>query len=170
MRWLVRLSLHRQMKSAIAAVPGVGDNALLVFDRARYYTIGDLYAFDLDKLPGDPRLMMAIEYIKTTAGKRALPPQYYHSIYKRCAAIVNKIRNGDKALPFPPDHLLCKLSFCVMRDPVIAPSGYSYERAEIEDWIALHGTDPLTAEPLTAEQLYPNNPLREAISYYRNNK
>lgn len=50
-----------------------------------------------------------------------------------------------------------------MKDPVITLSGQSYERSVIEEHIKKRGTDPLTNEKLTLEDLRPNRGLREAI-------
>lgn len=50
-----------------------------------------------------------------------------------------------------------------MKDPVISITGQSYEREVIEEHIKKRGTDPLTGEKLTLEDLRPNRGLREAI-------
>ena len=56
-----------------------------------------------------------------------------------------------------------------MSDPVIAPSGISYERADIEEWLLSNATEPHTMTALTIEELYPNRYLLECIKHYRKN-
>ena len=41
-----------------------------------------------------------------------------------------------------PDALCCPISMEIMRDPVIAADGHTYERAEIEAWFANNRTSP----------------------------
>ena len=54
--------------------------------------------------------------------------------------------------------------FYVMRDPVIAADGYSYERVAIEQWLATGaGTSPKTNELLENEKLLPNKALKALI-------
>lgn len=63
-----------------------------------------------------------------------------------------------------PDHFVCSITFEVMRDPVITPSGTSYERETIEHYLStVKPEDPVTRKPLTKAQLYPNLGLKAAI-------
>ena len=44
---------------------------------------------------------------------------------------------------------LCPMSHAVMKDPVTASDGITYERSEIEGWLkAGHRTSPVTGKPL----------------------
>lgn len=61
------------------------------------------------------------------------------------------------------------ITFEVMHDPVITPSGHSYERAGLLKHIQHAGTDPLTRAPLTEAQLIPNIGLRIACSEFLDN-
>ncbi|GAB4830313.1 hypothetical protein Ancab_019951 [Ancistrocladus abbreviatus] len=66
-----------------------------------------------------------------------------------------------------PDYLCCKISLDILRDPVIAPSGITYERAVILDHIQKVGMfDPVTREPLYQWQLIPNLAIKEAVQAY----
>lgn len=50
-----------------------------------------------------------------------------------------------------------------MQDPVIASDGICYERAAIQDWMAVHGLiSPVKSEAITAE-LIPNHSLRSLL-------
>ena len=62
-----------------------------------------------------------------------------------------------------PPGFICPISQEIMIDPMITPSGRSFERALIEDWVRQSGTDPLTRQALRLDQLIPNRDLKEAI-------
>ncbi|CAD6246418.1 unnamed protein product [Miscanthus lutarioriparius] len=63
-----------------------------------------------------------------------------------------------------PDHLCCKITLDIFRDPVITPSGVTYERAVLLDHLQTVGKfDPLTREPLEPHQLVPNLAIKEAV-------
>ncbi|KAL9397773.1 hypothetical protein Peur_012026 [Populus x canadensis] len=66
-----------------------------------------------------------------------------------------------------PDYLCCKITLDILRDPVITPSGVSYERAVLLDHLEKVGNfDPITREPLEPSQLVPNLAIREAVHAY----
>lgn len=66
-----------------------------------------------------------------------------------------------------PDILCCKISFEIMRDPVITPSGITYERKDIEEHLQRVGHfDPITRRDLTQDQLIPNLALKEVIDNF----
>ena len=56
----------------------------------------------------------------------------------------------------------CPVTFEVMKDPVVASDGNSYERTTIEEILRTTALSPLTREPLT-QHLVPNNALRRRI-------
>jgi len=62
---------------------------------------------------------------------------------------------------------VCPILMTVMESPVITPSGKSYERRGIEDWLKDHNTDPLTRQPLKKDDLIPNLNLRDAIATWK---
>lgn len=61
---------------------------------------------------------------------------------------------------------LCPISYNLMRDPVIAPDGYSYERNAITQWLTANPVSPLTRAPMTVADLVPNRALRATIEAY----
>uniref|UniRef100_H2ZN14 E3 ubiquitin-protein ligase CHIP n=1 Tax=Ciona savignyi TaxID=51511 RepID=H2ZN14_CIOSA len=66
-----------------------------------------------------------------------------------------------------PDYLCGKISFELMKDPVITPSGITYERRLIEEHIQRVGHfDPVTRHELKLNQLIPNIAMREVISNF----
>nr|XP_033802145.1 WD repeat, SAM and U-box domain-containing protein 1 [Geotrypetes seraphini]XP_033802146.1 WD repeat, SAM and U-box domain-containing protein 1 [Geotrypetes seraphini]XP_033802147.1 WD repeat, SAM and U-box domain-containing protein 1 [Geotrypetes seraphini] len=64
-----------------------------------------------------------------------------------------------------PDEFLCPITRELMRDPVIASDGYSYERMAIENWISKKKrSSPMTNLPLQSLMLTPNRTLKMAIN------
>ena len=67
----------------------------------------------------------------------------------------------------PPDALFGKISFEIMKEPVISPSGTTYDKKNILEHLSRVGHfDPLTRQELTADQLVPNFALKEIIDEY----
>ncbi|MDF2577313.1 MAG: hypothetical protein K0S74_797 [Chlamydiales bacterium] len=60
---------------------------------------------------------------------------------------------------------ICPITLEIMRDPVVASEGHTYEREVIEKWIKDNGFSPLTKE-LLSTNLIPNHNLRKAIQDY----
>lgn len=65
-----------------------------------------------------------------------------------------------------PDYLVDGITFEIMHDPVITPSGVSYERTSILRHLKASPFDPLTREPLSERQLIPNVALKNASSEF----
>uniref|UniRef100_A0A3Q3EJZ0 WD repeat, SAM and U-box domain-containing protein 1 n=1 Tax=Labrus bergylta TaxID=56723 RepID=A0A3Q3EJZ0_9LABR len=70
-----------------------------------------------------------------------------------------------------PDEFLCPITRELMRDPVIASDGYSYERESIESWVrGRNKTSPMTNLPLQTSLLTPNRSLKMAISRWKSSQ
>ncbi|XP_047726147.1 WD repeat, SAM and U-box domain-containing protein 1 isoform X4 [Prionailurus viverrinus] len=64
-----------------------------------------------------------------------------------------------------PDEFLCPITRELMKDPVIASDGYSYEKEAMENWISKKKrTSPMTNLVLPSVVLTPNRTLKMAIS------
>ncbi|NWI84584.1 WSDU1 protein, partial [Pitta sordida] len=64
-----------------------------------------------------------------------------------------------------PDEFLCPITRELMKDPVIAADGYSYEREAMEHWLSnKRRSSPMTNLPLHSLLLTPNRTLKMAIS------
>ncbi|KAM5435854.1 putative RING-type E3 ubiquitin transferase [Microsporum ferrugineum] len=59
-----------------------------------------------------------------------------------------------------PEHLIDNITFEVMHDPVVTPSGHSFERTSILKHIQQSEVDPITRVPMTASDLRPNYALK----------
>ena len=58
--------------------------------------------------------------------------------------------------------MLCPITYEIMRDPVMAEDGHTYERTAIAQWWAANKNSPMTREVISNAFL-PNRPLRELI-------
>ncbi|XP_069021337.1 E3 ubiquitin-protein ligase CHIP-like isoform X1 [Embiotoca jacksoni] len=66
-----------------------------------------------------------------------------------------------------PDFLCGKISFELMREPCITPSGVTYDRKDVEEHLQRVGHfDPVTRTPLTQDQLIPNLAMKEVIDTF----
>lgn len=66
-----------------------------------------------------------------------------------------------------PDYLCGKISFEILQDPVITPSGITYERKDIEEHLQRVGHfDPVTRVKLTQDQLIPNFAMKEVVDSF----
>ncbi|KFV76734.1 WD repeat, SAM and U-box domain-containing protein 1, partial [Struthio camelus australis] len=64
-----------------------------------------------------------------------------------------------------PDEFLCPITRELMKEPVIAADGYSYEKAAMENWLTTkRRSSPMTNLPLPSLLLTPNRTLKMAIS------
>ncbi|CAN0898030.1 E3 ubiquitin-protein ligase CHIP [Linum grandiflorum] len=80
--------------------------------------------------------------------------------------VFNKAAEDDKPTDIP-DYLCCRISLDIFRDPVITPSGVTYERGVILEHLQKVGKfDPITREPLEQHQLIPNLAIKEAVQSY----
>ncbi|KAL3828939.1 hypothetical protein ACJIZ3_017741 [Penstemon smallii] len=84
--------------------------------------------------------------------------------------VLNRVFNKAAEDDIPtevPDYLCCKITLDIFRDPVITPSGVTYERAVILDHLQKVGKfDPVTRETLYPSQLVSNLAIKEAVRSY----
>ena len=68
----------------------------------------------------------------------------------------------------PHGHARAATRAQVMKDPVIATDGYTYERAAITDWLARKAVSPLTNQKMPGgNALIPNHNLRSSIMEWK---
>mmetsp|Transcript_56106 Transcript_56106/g.148200 ORF Transcript_56106/g.148200 Transcript_56106/m.148200 type:complete len:264 (+) Transcript_56106:3-794(+) len=67
-----------------------------------------------------------------------------------------------RGLPVP-DVFICPITLSVMRDPVIATDGHTYEYSAIAEWLRVQCTSPLTKATMKVEDLQTNLALRSDI-------
>lgn len=61
------------------------------------------------------------------------------------------------------DEFVCPITRELMRDPVIAADGHTYDREGIEQWLLQHQTSPKTGLQMDSKNLIPNITLRKLI-------
>ena len=79
-------------------------------------------------------------------------------------------RRDDESMhdgPDVPEVFKCSITKELFCCPVITSDGHSYERDAIKQWLELHGTSPLTGQPLPDKVLRPNHSLRAQIVEFR---
>ncbi|XP_078434017.1 carboxyl terminus of HSC70-interacting protein [Wolffia australiana] len=82
------------------------------------------------------------------------------------AEVFQRASSADK-LKEVPDYLCCRITLDILRDPVITPSGITYERAVLLDHLQTVGRfDPVTREALEPCQLVPNLAIKEAVQSF----
>uniref|UniRef100_A0A8C6F5M4 WD repeat, SAM and U-box domain-containing protein 1 n=1 Tax=Monodon monoceros TaxID=40151 RepID=A0A8C6F5M4_MONMO len=78
---------------------------------------------------------------------------------------IEELRTKMKTLSSEiPDEFICPITRELMKDPVIASDGYSYEKEAMENWISKKKrTSPMTNLVLPSVVLIPNRTLKMAI-------
>ena len=67
-----------------------------------------------------------------------------------------------------PTDLKCPLTGKLFENPVITPSGNTYEKEAIIEYIHKHGKkDPITKGPLKEDQLTPNKAMKGLVEQYK---
>lgn len=62
-----------------------------------------------------------------------------------------------------PNEWICSITYAIMKDPVVAEDGFSYEREAIEKWLNTSDMSPKTGATLASTHLVANNNLRIEI-------
>lgn len=96
-------------------------------------------------------------------------------IISKCDKYIDKLNSMFNHLKLQrtgrdvPDYLCGKISFEIMHDPVITPSGITYDRQDIEEHLKRVGHfDPITRQALEANQLISNLAMKEVVDAYLN--
>ncbi|PAA90722.1 hypothetical protein BOX15_Mlig005854g3, partial [Macrostomum lignano] len=113
----------------------------------------------------DGRVLMSLSdaQLRTELGMAVLG--HRQKLLDAIEAMKNNRTEADKDAGIP-DEYLCPITRELMRDPVIAADGYTYERGAIESWLERgRTTSPMTNE-LMKPQLISNRSLRVLIQRY----
>jgi hypothetical protein len=101
--------------------------------------------------------------------KRRLRPKPQQSIDKVICPRVSLNQNNVNSLNSSPrnvivakDTMKCPIGHEIMTDPVIAEDGITYERKNIERWLNLNLTSPVTRDPISS-YLIPNYAIKQII-------
>lgn len=73
--------------------------------------------------------------------------------------------NSNETVSNIPKEYICPISSDVMKDPVVASDGFTYERRYIQEWITCNkARSPMTNQPLSRLLLFSNSTLKSLIS------
>eukprot|EP00210_Caulerpa_lentillifera_P006949 g6644.t1 len=79
-----------------------------------------------------------------------------------------KNRHNDKeqkaVMTVVEECIYCPITFEVMKDPVIAADGHTYERRAIEQWLRRKQESPVTRQPISSTLLTPNLAIKHIIT------
>ena len=92
--------------------------------------------------------------------------------------VFNKLKKAEKIVEQntinyddAPDEFLDPLTYNLMENPVILPSSHiNIDRRTIEDYLLSNPSDPFNRNPLTKDELIPNDELKKKIDEYKNKK
>lgn len=119
----------------------------------------------IESLKDDVRLRsgLSMERLNEEIAKiEKLCDHYMAELNSLFAKVDDKRRKRDV-----PDYLCGRISFELMREPVITPSGITYDRKDIEEHLQRVGHfDPVTRTNLTADQLIPNLAMKEVVDAF----
>ena len=146
----------------------LGETTLEILNLCVFYTVSDIRKAESSDF--EYRIKCHVDSMNRNSQENGSirASSYWKSLRTRCKTVVLKIRRGS-SLPLDPDEFCCMMTGERMEDPVITPSGYSYERLALETWLNENSVDPMTREPLQKNQLIPNRGLLAAIRYYETN-
>ena len=65
-----------------------------------------------------------------------------------------------------PNEFLCPISKQVMKDPVIACDGHTYERCQIEEYLKKHNISPVTKKVMEHSFVFPNEVMKKQITAF----
>ena len=71
---------------------------------------------------------------------------------------------GDEDVP---KAFLCPITLCLMREPVVAQDGHTYERRAVSRWFQSENRSPMTGQPVASFTLTPNFALKSMIDDFR---
>lgn len=77
--------------------------------------------------------------------------------------VVTVVESSSSTVQTYIENFLCPITTEVMTDPVVAESGFTYERSAIEAWFKKNRIDPTTGEEVSTTKLIPNFTLRAMI-------
>ena len=66
------------------------------------------------------------------------------------------------------ESITCSITGSVMTDPVSTPSGHTYERYAITEWLSRNPSSPQTRQHTTSTNLQPNTTIRYLCDKYNN--
>lgn len=69
-----------------------------------------------------------------------------------------------------PSEFMCPITMVIMKEPVLASDGYTYEKEAIQQWLQSNTISPLTRAPMRFTDCRPNRALKDAIDRWQKEK
>ena len=86
---------------------------------------------------------------------------------KKVENLDNKLLIFEEGVKDMKEELECPITDEIMKEPVVTPSGNSYEKKALQDWIKIKQTDPKSVKPLNENQIYPNLLMGNVIDKFK---
>ena len=151
------------------AMPRIGDPRQALIERAKQRSLGSkagglVHGQD----PGSVVQTRATRTSQCTLSARNTDQPLTSSVVQEGGMSVGPRENASQAIDLMTlsEFWKCPLTHHVMRDPVVAADGYTYERCAAERWLSERLTSPTTGEPLSSKILTPNTTLRLQIAHF----
>ncbi|XP_019880840.1 E3 ubiquitin-protein ligase CHIP [Aethina tumida] len=114
-----------------------------------------------------------IEKIKSLEGDVDSKSEKIQEIEEKCESYLNELNSlfmkidDRRRKREVPDYLCGKISFEILQEPVITPSGITYDKKDLEEHLQRVGHfDPVTRVKLTQDQLIPNFAMKEVVDAF----
>lgn len=78
----------------------------------------------------------------------------------------NRVKFLEESLENIREDLECPISTEIIKNPIITPDGFTYEKQELKNWIKIHGNEPITHTPLSENQLTYNFAFKKVLDKY----
>ncbi|CAI5470646.1 unnamed protein product [Closterium sp. Yama58-4] len=127
----------------------------------------------LDTAAGDWRLDLAEQVaalaLRCAERRRERRPDLAEEIHPTLVRVAAEAGAEERRRKKRIDsQFICPISKEIMKDPVVAADGFTYERQHITAWMASSSLSPATGQPLPHTCLTPNNVLKNLIASHNN--
>lgn len=126
----------------------------------------------LNKLLNDDRETQ-IRRIKDNETDSETRNERIQEVEEKCTSYINELNSlfakvdDRRRKREVPDYLCGKISFEILQEPVITPSGITYDKKDLEEHLQRVGHfDPVTRVKLTQDQLIPNFAMKEVVDAF----
>merc|ERR1712025_1052575 len=79
---------------------------------------------------------------------------------------IKSLQPKEAAVSDIPPEFVCPITHELMREPVIAFDGCTYEKVAIEEYLEEHKKSPVTGAEASMTVVFPNNHLKALITAY----
>ena len=132
------------------------------------FVVSDQRAYKYDNFLKAIKLKNEFNKVKVDAD---ISENFEKLVYVKLKKAEEVVKQNTVNYDDAPDEFLDPLTYVLMEDPVILPSSHiNIDRRTIEDFLLTNPTDPFNRNPLTKEELIPNDELKKKIDEYKQNK